>query len=577
MTKDARSSAPSRARAALAVAGLVACLCGYLITQFGDAIRVPFINDDYIFLDLTRSASFLSLFHPHDWWVGGWYRPWSRELHYWALQRLFGTAVEPWHVVSFALWLSAIGLYYTLARRLTGGRRATVAVAGVAALSAWSVPLVWVAGVQELWMLVWALATLQLWARGQVRWATATFVLALLSKETAALVPGIALAEAVVLERERVTVALRRLAPLLAVLAVWALLHPLLGGRVWAPHAEPVLPGVHASLASIAMRSLLALVNLDAWPHPEGGWPRALLTALPAALLLAAFCAWALRGGPPAASEPAAADAGARDAPTSSPWRLTAFGLGWAMLAWLPFALPSVGWHAYYGLLGALGAWLAIAAWLEKAPVPAPAVVTALALIAGARAVTPSDDWGTEWFQRRAASFTDYSHHALMALVPSLPKHSRVFLTGQPSGANLVAGGEESPVLRAWYRDRTLRVMFYSRYRPRAAGDSLGRDVFLRYDPRVGWSEVAAGSEDVVSSRRANPLWREDHERLAATLAEAQDWPGTVAELEKLATAFPGDSVYAWRAGLARAAVGDSLGARRWLERANRSGRRERS
>jgi hypothetical protein len=582
VTADARSSSPSRARGALAVAGLLACLGGYLITQFGDALRVPFINDDYIFIDLTRSASFLSLFHPHDWWVGGWYRPWSRELHYWALQRMFGTAVAPWHVVSFGLWVAAMGLYYTLARRLAGARTAGVAVAGVAALSAWSVPLVWVAGVQELWMLVWALLTLQLWVRGKVKWATVTFALALLSKETAALVPVIALAEAVVVERERVTVALRRLAPLLGVLAVWALLHPLLGGRVWWSHpaapaaisadssamaepnagdlgaAAPVVGPATTSKAMVLVKTPLSLVDLEAVPRPEFGWRSLLPRAVPGMLLL---------GGLVGAIVFTRRRKGSAAAIAVDPARLRrimAFGAVWAVLGWLPLLLPSLGWHTYYGLLGALGAWLALSAWLESRPVLAVVTIVAMAFLRVAQAATPSMDWGSEWYQRRASEFLTSMRADLMRQHPTVPAGSRLYFTRVPSLVGFITG--DAPALRVWYHDPTVSGGFFRDYRVRAPG-TRGDDLFFRYDSTAGWIELTPGRADSSPGR---PEWQLDHERLALALSRGGDWPGAAQEFERLARAFPDSANYAYYAGLAHVALGDRAAAAPWLARAAR-------
>ena len=94
-----------------------------------------------------------------------WYRPWSRELHYWVLDRLFGAREPAFHLASFALWVALMTLYYGLARRLVGGRGAAIACAAIAGLAAWSGALGWVAGVQELWLLFWAFAFLHLFAR----------------------------------------------------------------------------------------------------------------------------------------------------------------------------------------------------------------------------------------------------------------------------------------------------------------------------------------------------------------------------------------------------------------------------
>src|SRR5439155_10329937 len=146
--------------------------------------------------------------------------------------------------------------------------------------------------------------------------------------------------------------------------------------------------------------------------------------------------------------------------------RLAIFGATWALLAWLPLASPSLGWHAYYGMLGMLGAWLAIAPSLARRPALAVAVVAALALVRAGRAQTPSRDWGNEWFQQRAANFGTYTRNFFLARYPSVPPHARIFLSELPGGVGLVPGGEESPAFRVWYGDTTLHTYFASRYRP---------------------------------------------------------------------------------------------------------------
>jgi hypothetical protein len=248
--------------------------------------------------------------------------------------------------------------------------------------------------------------------------------------------------------------------------------------------------------------------------------------------------------------------------------RVAAFGVAWALLGWAPLLMPTVGWHPYPVMLGALGLWLAFALTLVRVPWPALALVAALALARAGLATTPSADWGTEWFQRRAAQFSEAARGALRQLRPALAPHSRVFLGGVPGGVGLVPGGEESPPLRVWYRDRTLRAASWERYVPRPAGDSLGEDLFLRFDPAGGWREVVRGAEDVADDRAAMPPWRADHERLAVALSRGGDWAAAAAEYTKLARTFPADATYPYYVGLALAAQGDSLGAVDWIRAA---------
>src|SRR5690349_1481443 len=81
---------------------VLAALVAFLATQYRYALRAPFVADDFLFLKKTQSSDFLSLWSPSN-LAFSYYRPWSREFHYWALIHLFGFQQVPFHVVSFAL------------------------------------------------------------------------------------------------------------------------------------------------------------------------------------------------------------------------------------------------------------------------------------------------------------------------------------------------------------------------------------------------------------------------------------------------------------------------------------------
>ena len=536
-----------------------ALLAAFLLTQYGSALFMPFINDDYVFLDKTRLASFLSLWEPKA-LAFHWYRPWSREFHYWALQQLFGARELPFHLASFALGLAALTTYYGVVRRLAGGTTAAIAAAGVTAMAAWAVPLVWVAGVQELWLLLFSLVFLHAVARG-ARWlALVTLALALMSKETAAVLPAIAVLYRILVERKSFGETMRWIAPLAVLLVAWAALHPVLGGQWFHPISAPLepaprsplgpMPDFHRQRGTFVLRTLAIPLNLDTAALPEHGWARALWPAALGALLLGGLVLAGRRGG-------RGPLAGARG---------IGFGLGWAVVGWAPLMMPTLGWHAYYGLLGALGAWLALALVLSRWPAPAAVLVAALALLRGARADTASGDWGSEWYQRRAASFIVVMRADLQRQFPTLPSHSRLFFVRVPSNVGFIAG--DGPSVRVWYRDSTLRADFYPNYRPRVAGAPLGPDLFFRFDTTGRWVQVRAGAEEVAAARQLNPRWTLDHEMLARTLAGGGDWGRAATEYEKLATAESLRVDFAYNAGVCHETLGDSSGAARWYARA---------
>src|SRR5262249_56942663 len=71
----------------------------FLFARYRDAFGIPFLNDDYVFLDHVADKGFGAL-----WGFSGlvfhWWRPWSREFHYWWLARAFGPVEWPFHLAS---------------------------------------------------------------------------------------------------------------------------------------------------------------------------------------------------------------------------------------------------------------------------------------------------------------------------------------------------------------------------------------------------------------------------------------------------------------------------------------------
>jgi hypothetical protein len=495
---------------------LVGTLLAFAAVAYGPVASLPFVGDDYVFLDKTRTAGFLDL-----WSRGntdfGWYRPWSREFHFWLLQRTVGLNEAAYRLVGLTLWVAALCLYAAIVRHLTRWRVALVATLGAAGLSLWGTPLLWISGSQDLWMLCLGLGSLYLFMRGRTWWSVVPFVPALLSKETAVVLPGVLAAYALVVERRRVAEALGRTAHFWLVVLTWLAVHPTLRVRLLSPQSATQELEHRPALPVIVARTLLATVNLDAVPRPSGLDAMETGRILVAATVLGVGLLVGLRR---------------RSAGSDGDRRVAVFALVWAAAGWLPLVLPSIGWHAYYGCVGALGAWLLIALVLARRPRVAVAAITCLALVRGAQAATLSWDWGNEWYQRRAGSILASIRTELLRQHPSLPAHSRVFFGHIPNNIGLVAG--QSPALRVWYRDGTLQAGFYSSYRPRT--DSRGRDLFFRFDPEGGLIEVVAGPEDVPWARSRNPDWEDDHEKLALLFLQSGDVVGAAREFEKLST-----------------------------------------
>ncbi|MBI1797545.1 MAG: hypothetical protein HYR74_10890 [Candidatus Eisenbacteria bacterium] len=527
----------------------------YILLQGLFALGMPFVGDDFVFLEKVEHASFASLWAT-DRLPFHYFRPWSREFHFWALLQAFGPNPFAFHFANLLLAAVTAGVYFVFARRIAGGAAAGAATAGVLALASWGVLYFWASGSQDLWMILFAIGALLAFTSGRIALAVGLQIMALISKETSALLPGIALAYALIVERRTVRAALTRTAPLWGVVAVWALFHPMIGGRIGHPIHDAVLPGVVRPPGEIARRTIGSLVNLDAWPRPMFGWRAVLDSAVIGVLPLAALALVARRAD--AAAKPSARARAAAG-------RIAAFGGAWALLAWVPLFMPSLGFHAYYALLGALGAWLALGILIAWRPALTVAAVAALVVLRSGRVMSRSTDWGDEWFQRRAALFGVQTLEYMRAHHPSFPPHTRIYVASVPPRVGLVPGGDESPAMRYWYDDPTLEMRFISHYRPRTLGAAAGNDYFFRFDSTSGWRELRPGD----APGRENPIvWRGEQQDLMDVMLNVGDWAPAAAAARGLAAAFPDRALYAYDLGVCYARLGRADSAALWIGRA---------
>ncbi len=548
----------SRRPAPPGVLALLVALAALWALGYADTLGLPFANDDYFYLDELRGAWLANLWRPAN-PVSGYFRPWSRELHFWTLERAFGLEGGLFHVANLALWLVVAALYFTFVRRLAGTRVAAVATSGAAAMAAWGVLLVWGSGSQDLWMLLFGLAYLHACA-GRCRWWAATlFALALLSKETAAVLPLVALSLHLLWERLTPTAAWSRIWPSFVVGGAWALLHPSLGGRLWQTNPTTFTPGPHPPLSWADGAHLLSLVNLERGFEPQGGWGPALLVGVVTALILAGFATWAL-----AAHDPT--DGPGQPTRPRHPGRLMLFGAIWLVAGWLPMVMPSLGWRAYYGLLGALGAWLALAVGLTARPRIAVALIAAVALVRPAHTRTLTEDLGTEAYQRRSALLARTLRAELRRLHPRIPSHSRIYLANLPGSMGLVSGPGDSPTLRVWYGDTTVRGGYFTDYAPRSA-EAEGRDYFFAANDGLGLIEFTRDAGAVPADLARNPVWLAGENELATIFAESGEWDAALQGFLALASVDPGAYDYAHNAAVCYARLGDTASAAHWLRR----------
>jgi hypothetical protein len=522
------------ATALLHYGGLAAALAGFLLTQYRRALDMPFSGDDFLILDRVRHASFAELFSREGARIFGWYRPISRELHYWLLTRAFGLHELPFHVASFALWVAVLLAAYRHLSGLLGPRASAIAVTGAACLSAWGYPLLAVAGVQELWMLLFGFLYLES-ARRARPLATFWLALALLSKESAVMLVAISAATSWIADRLDLRVVVRRHAAALAVCAAWFVFHPTLATQLSGGVPASAETSSRLPLWAMATGSVLAVLNLEAWPIPAVGWSQAVTLGLIGAAPLVAFVvAWR--------------------SPAALVTRRTILACaGWALLGFAAPALPALGWHSYYTLLGLIGAWAALGALLAPRVSIAVAVVTLAAVLRAGRATTPSVDWGDESFQLQSGYALRALRDSLTALHPSLPHGSRVYFTHQGNPQGLVSGG--SLALRIWYDDPTLRSYHLRDFVVRGPEEPPGPDYFFYVDATHRLVELAASRDGRPPAQR-DPAWEGRHYNLATALLLGGDVEGAGGEYLAVARADPARSDCALYAAACYRALG---------------------
>ena len=236
------------------------------------------------------------------------------------------------------------------------------------------------------------------------------------------------------------------------------------------------------------------------------------------------------------------------------------FGAAWAILGWLPLLQPPLTWHAYYGLFGALGAWLALGTLIQRARWLVPPLIAALVFLALLQAATPSLDLGTAFYQIRASNFVLMTRRFLLAQDP-IPSGSRIYLAQVPGSVGLIPWDQRSIAPQLWTGDTTLAMYYVSRYRKREPGDSIGRDFMYTYDNQKGWASQlivvpTAASSPAEVERYSTFLWS------IGRFAEARPY------FEELVARFPGEWSAAYNLGSCYMQMKDTLSARRWYDHA---------
>ena len=444
-----------------------------LASLYATALRIGFLNDDYLLLEGSpRRPLVETLTSPGP--LGNFFRPVSRQLYFGMLAPLGDHHALFYHLANFGVFLVALALLADLLR--VGLPRAGV-LAGLlyfAVLPFQRVNLMWISCAQDLLALAFALGSVALFRRGRTGPAALAYLVACFCKESALPLPlallalrGFAPSEAEAPDPP----ASRWLPPFVGAAALWMTVN------LWIHQQEPMMP-LHwapGNFVAAFVHGIQSLLGLDDPPSFLTGLAHPGAPQL--ALLFLAPMALALRGA-------------------SSHLRRVR-GTLWFAAAWLTaFALPigpvAERWSSYYFTLFAVGgallagmvcARLRVVGWL----VLATALLWWHAGASSARAFAVVDrPWGwtshlTPFYFQRAAAVTDTLSRELRALEPNPQPGTRFFFSDLPPWAGFQMG--QGALVRTLYRDPSIESYFYTQFSESTAADHPCR--FLSWDGRA--------------------------------------------------------------------------------------------
>lgn len=451
----------------------------------GPSLRAPFFADDYLFLQQVRERSLgEALTSPDP--LGNFFRPVGRQLAFWMLARAGGESPLPFHAFNLASFALLAALLFVLVRRWAGTKVAVFAAAFVGLHYAADVPVLWASGSQDLLAAVLAVVAIGLQAAGRRAWAVPAYALALLSKESVALVPLIA----VVIDRERLRSwrpALFGALPLFAVTAVWAVAW--MGTAKGRPGAMQSVGLDPASFGAALAHLAQVAAGLELGARPAGSW-----VAIAGAALLAAGAVFlTARGG---------SERGAAGLPRGSAVRI---GAAWAILGALPVAVVAPIWSAYFYLFALCGAGIALGGLARLGPrwLPVAAIAMLAAGSAHARQITEFATARRAWTPlshvnrfhlERAMATTARLIADLRRARPSVRSGTTIFFGNVPRAVGFQTA--DGPVVRWIYRDPTLRSHYVSEF----SEDRLGRGDVLFFVVEGDTLRDRTGDPQMLSS-----------------------------------------------------------------------------
>jgi len=425
-----------------------------------------FLNDDHLFLEQARTSALPgSLTHLDP--LANYVRPVSRQLWFAALTPVAGGDPRVFHAASALVFGVSLVLLADLLAVFAPPIGVLAGVAYFALLPSTRVLLTWVSCSQDLLALMFSLAALACFRRRRDGWATALFALAAFSKEAALPLPLAALLWARWIDHQSWRGAARRVMPMATVVAAWALATAILRHR--APHVAATLaftPGHFIAAYAHAAQTLIGLDTPQGWSDPLAHMADTPL-ALFCLALAGAWLVW-----PRLAAGVAGAPAAAATA-TPAASQAIRFGLAWLGAFAFVTGPVTATWSGYFYTLAAVGAAVLVArgtraigtlGWVA-------AVVIAMwvhGVSTATRAFAVAEDpWGwtshlNAGYFDRAAALTDTLARQLVAREPRPGHGTRFFFATLPPWAGFQMGN--GALIRATYRDTSLRSYFYSRF-----------------------------------------------------------------------------------------------------------------
>jgi hypothetical protein len=456
--------------------GLTALFAGPITTEWSALPLRTFLNDDYLFLEEARTRP-LTQSLTRDAVLGNYFRPLSRQLYFKTLTPVAGESPLAFHLVNYAIYLIALALLFDLLRALLPLPGAMAGALYFAVLPFQRVNLTWVSCSQDLIALAGSLGALALFRRGRTSWAMLAYLAALGGKEMALPLPIALAAWSLGIEHRDARATARRVAPFAILALLWC------GVIVLFRAGNPARAPLHfapTNFVAAYVHMIQALLGLD---HPPG-IARALMTHGPALLPLVPFAALALWIGAGAAKR---GGSSARSTLVFAAVWLAAFGfmVGPAVSTWSSYyyTVPAVGGAMLVGLALARidrWSWVALCAGLLWWHV-ASGSTRAFAVV--------DRPWGwtshlTTFYFERGAELTEKMRRELVELEPRPPRGTSFFFVTLPSWAGFQLGN--GPLVRAVYRDSSLRSHFYSQFSDTTAAGRPYRIVYwdgVRFEP----------------------------------------------------------------------------------------------